>query len=56
MRVHSTPVSTRESNKTDDETRNWFREIMGEIKLSNQNISLKDEIKQISYYYHQTFV
>ena len=23
-RVHSTPVSTRESNKTDDKTRNWL--------------------------------
>ena len=27
--VHSTPVSTKESNETDDKTRNFFREIMG---------------------------
>lgn len=38
VRVHSTPVSTRDSDKTDDETRNWFHEIMGEIKqMFNDN-------------------
>ena len=32
VRVHSTPVPTRDSDKTDNETINLFRETMGEIK------------------------
>ena len=38
VRVHSTPVPTRDSDKTDNETRNWFLETMGEIKqMFNDN-------------------
>ena len=41
--AQSTPVLVKENNKTDDEMRNWFCEIMGEIKLMS-NV-LRGEIK-----------